>query len=63
MKYPAASHTAPTTHEREALRRGREARRAAFFAFIEEIFEQAPRHAASSIRAGSSPKTVNGTVF
>ncbi len=51
MKHPAAAHTAPTAHEREALRSRREARRAAFFAFVEEVFSQAPRHPASVVRA------------
>lgn len=35
---------APTAHEREALSVRRQARRAAFRAFIAQVFSHAPRH-------------------
>ncbi len=35
---------APTAHEREALRARRQARRAAFRAFVAKVFSHAPRH-------------------
>ncbi len=41
LKY--SSPAAPTWHERQALRAYRQARRAAFLAFIEEVFSHAPR--------------------
>ncbi len=41
MKY--STPTAPTEHERQALRARRQARRAAFSTFIEKVFSHAPR--------------------
>ena len=41
MKY--STPATPTSHERRALRARRQARRAAFLAFVEKVFSHAPR--------------------
>ncbi|MCV2868685.1 hypothetical protein OEW28_08595 [Defluviimonas sp. WL0002] len=55
MKYPSAAHTAATAHEREVIRARREARRAAFAAFVREVFAQPPRHPVSTMADRAKP--------
>ncbi|MCV2866664.1 hypothetical protein [Defluviimonas sp. WL0075] len=54
MKHPPAALTAPTAHERAALRAiraaRRAARRAAFLAFVAAVFAQPPRHPVAKVR-------------
>ncbi|PRY72520.1 hypothetical protein CLV76_13429, partial [Marivita geojedonensis] len=49
MKY--STPTAPTEHERQALRARRQARRAAFSTFIETVFSHAPQPKGSGVAA------------
>ena len=44
MKHTAIADQLPTKHEREAMHLKRKARSAAFRAFLQAVFAQAPRH-------------------
>lgn len=44
MKRSATADQVPTEHELEAMRLKRKARSAAFRAFLQAVFAQAPRH-------------------